>query len=135
MNKCPLSVTIICWIHILLGSLLLLGTLLRLFQPDSRQIIFQHFGYFLITRTPQILSIICGVFMLFGFNWARQLIFVWFASAAISIALFQPGSIWKPVLLFIVSVYFLFRQPASDYFRGVSHELAEIPKTDDKPVA
>jgi hypothetical protein len=135
MNKRPLSVTIICWIHILLGGLLLLGTLLRMLQPDSRQIIFQHLGYFLITRTPQIFSIICGVFMLLGFNWARLLIFVWFATAAISIALFQPGSIWKPALLFIVSVYFLFRPVATAYFRGPSHESPELPKTDDKPVA
>jgi len=135
MNKRPLSVTIICWIHILLGSLLFLGTLLRLLQPDSRQIILQHIGYFLITRTPPILSIICGVFMLLGRNWARRLFFIWFAMAAISIVSFQPWNIWKPTLLFVISIYFLFRQPATDYFRGVSHELPEIPKTDDKPVA
>ena len=73
--------------------------------------------------------------MLRGCNWARQLIFVWFVVAAFSIVIYQPWNIWKPLLLFIVAVFFLFRPIATVYFQGIDHEKPEIPKTDDKPVA
>jgi hypothetical protein len=135
MKKRPLSVTIISWIYILLSILILFGTLLRMLHPAFRQAVLQHLDSFMFTRLGPVLGIICGIFMLRGCNWARQLIFVWFAIAALSIVVFQPWDIWKPTLLFIIAVFFLYRPSAADYFRAARHESPEIPKSDDKPVA
>jgi hypothetical protein len=56
--------------------------------------------------------------MLIGFCWARWLLFVWFIQATIADTMVSPSHFWNPCVLFILALCFLFRQPASDYFRS-----------------
>jgi hypothetical protein len=56
--------------------------------------------------------------MLFGFNCARWLLFVWFAQATFADFWFMPGHFWAPCVIFVPAICFLFRRSASDYFKG-----------------
>ena len=76
----------------------------------------------------RILALLCGVFMLSGFNWARWLLVVWLGYHVILGALHSLFELSVHSLLFAVILYFLFRPPASTYFRGTRVEPAQIPK-------
>ena len=66
----------------------------------------------------RILAVLCGVFMLRGFNWARWLLLVWIAYHVILSVFHSPFELAVHGLLFAVIAYFLFRPQASVYFRG-----------------
>lgn len=66
--------------------------------------------------------ILSGVFMLYGFNWARCLLVAWLVFHVIVGALHSPLKLIVHSLLFVVGLYFLFRAPAEAYFRGARHE-------------
>ena len=83
----------------------------------------------------RILAVLGGVFMLYGFNWARWLLVVWIGFHVIVGALHSPWSLLVHGLLFAVIVYFLFRPRASAFFQGTRAEPPHIPKTDDTHVA
>jgi hypothetical protein len=127
--KRPLSITIISWIFILGGIISLHAMYRGLTNPDTGQnmsmFISVHPVYFTFTHFAAILAIICGIFILFGFNWARWLLFVWFVEATIADAMIVPSHFWKPCVLFVPAVCFLFRQPATDYFRGVKQNMTK----------
>ena len=128
MNKRPRPITVISWIFIAVGSIALLYHLAELKA--------QHpFEYGLVwVCFVRFLAVLCGVFMLRGFNWARWLLVVWIAYHVILSAFHSPLEVVLHSLLFGVVVYFLFRPQASAYFR---RRRAERPQnqTDDTPVA
>src|SRR5580692_7298154 len=114
--KRPLSVTIISWILILSSIITIHAGYRKFTMPetgqDFRMFISAHPIYFAFTNFNVILLIICGIFMLFGCNWARWLLFVWFIQAAIADAWFLPSHFWMPCVLFVPAICFLFRKPA-----------------------
>jgi hypothetical protein len=134
--KRPLSVTVISWIFILGGIISIHAIYRRFTSSDTgqnvRAFISEHPIYFAFTHFAAILAIICGIFMLFGFNWARRLLFVWFVWATIADTVVSPSHFWNPCMLFVLALCFLFRQAATDYFRGVKQE---ITKRDERRVA
>jgi hypothetical protein len=134
MNERPRSVTIISWIFIICGSIALLLSFLRSGQyvMDFRS---QHPLLYGLSFLGPALAVLSGVFMRLGFSWARWLLFAWFAITAIGFVQYSPLRLFLPGLLFAVAIFFLFRSPATEYFRHTGHQPPEIPKTDDKKVA
>jgi len=134
MSKRPRSVTIISWIFIVVGGIALIMSLLRSghYISEFRS---QHPVLYVLSFLGPVLAVVCGVFMLAGFNWARWLLVVWFANTVLGNLLYSPLRLLLPGLLFAVAAFFLSRPPATEYFRGTRAEPPEIPKTDDAPVA
>src|SRR5438067_116289 len=109
MSKRPRSVTVVSWIFIVFGAIALLTSLLPKFGAEASIAEFrsQHpFRYSLLYVGP-ILAVVCGAFMLRGFNWARWLLVVWFGYNVIGNVLHAPSRLLLPGLLFGVAVFFL----------------------------
>jgi len=68
----------------------------------------------------RIASIVAGVFMLYGRNWARWLLVAWMAFHIVLSALHSALQLLMHAVIFSVILYFLFRRPASAYFRAAS---------------
>jgi hypothetical protein len=66
----------------------------------------------------RILEIVAGVFMLYGFNWARWLMVVWIAFHIVIGALHSPLQFFLHASIFSGVLFFLFRAKASAYFHG-----------------
>ena len=116
MNKRPRSITIISWIFIAFGSIALLVGLLPSVNTPATQRIAELKGHWFV-HVSRVLMVLGGVFMLYGFNWARLLIVVWIAFHIIIGALHSPLQLLLHTLIFAVILYFLFRPDASEYFR------------------
>jgi hypothetical protein len=116
MTKRPLSITVIGWIFIAFGGIALLTSLIPLADSSAVQRIAPF--EFWLTPVIQLLALISGVFMLYGFNWARWLLVVWVGYHIILSALHSPLELLVHTLLFAIVLYFAFRSQASAYFRG-----------------
>jgi hypothetical protein len=126
MKKRPRSVTIISGIFIAFGGIALLTSLLppvdTVPMQDVAELKAQHPFESAPVYVARILAVLCGVFMLYGFNWARWLLVVWMGFHVVVGVLHSPFSFLVHSLLFAVLVYFLFRPAAAGYFRGTKAE-------------
>jgi uncharacterized membrane protein HdeD (DUF308 family) len=112
MNKRPRSITVIGWIFIAVGVVALVYHLLPPYEARLFWVCF-----------VRILAVVSGVFLLFGFNWARWLLVVWIGYhvfLSVFHSLFQTA---VHGLLFAVIAFFLFRPSASAYFRGAKRVI------------
>lgn len=116
MKNRPHSITIISWIFIAFGSLALFIGLLPSGDISAAQRIAELQGHWYV-HVSRILQVLGGVFMLYGFNCARWLVVVWMGAHVIIGALHSPFQFMVHSLVFAVLLYFLFRRPASEYFR------------------
>ena len=66
----------------------------------------------------ELLAVVAGVFLLRGRNWARWLLVAWMGFHVALSALHPGHELAVHGLLTAVVVYFLFRAPASEFFRG-----------------
>jgi uncharacterized membrane protein len=125
MSKRPLSITIIGWIFILTGGIGLLYHLteLNLQHPFDDDVLW--------VCSVRVLAVVGGVFLLYGFNWARWLLVVWMGFHIIISAMHSPLQLLVHSLLFGVILFFLFRPRASAYFRAKSAEPPVVPQTDN----
>jgi uncharacterized membrane protein HdeD (DUF308 family) len=114
MERRPRSITIISWFFIIFGSIALLSGLL---PPASNLSLEQMKGHWMV-HLSRLLSIIAGLFMLRGHNWARWLLVAWIAFHIILSALHSALQLLIHAAIFSVILYFLFRRPASKYFSG-----------------
>jgi len=117
MDKRPRSITVISWIFIAFGSIALLASSLSLINTSTAQLIAQFKAHWII-HIFRILAIVCGVGMLYGYNWARWLLVVWLGYHVILSVLHSPLQLLAHTLFLAVALYFLFRPRASAYFRG-----------------
>lgn len=105
-----------------MGSVSLLAVLLPLVDTAAAgriaRLKAQHPVEFWLTPVVRILAILSGVFMLYGFNWARWLLVIWLGYHVILSALNSLFELLVHSLLLAVVLYFLFRPQASAYFRG-----------------
>ena len=121
MKRRPISITIISWVTIAVGSVALLTGLLSLFDAASALHLEEadaeplEFGLMLMTR---ILAVVSGVFMLSGFNWARWLLVFWFTFHIVLSIFHTPLELIVHGVLFTVGLFLLFRPESSTYFRG-----------------
>jgi hypothetical protein len=113
----PLSITIISWLFIVFGAIALAAGLLPLARMNGAQLITDLEKHWMVhlSRGAQIVS---GVFMLYGYNWARWLLVVWLTFHVIVGALHSPLHLVTHALLFLVGLFFLFRRNASAFFRA-----------------
>lgn len=111
MNQRPLSITIISWLFIAIGTLGVVyhASEFNLQHPFENEV--------LLACSVRLLAIIGGAFMLRGCNWARWLLALWMAYHIGLSALHSAAEVGMHLLLFGIIGYFLFRPQASAYFR------------------
>jgi uncharacterized membrane protein len=129
--KRPRSITIISLIFIVFGSIALIAGLLpygEITVADRLADLQSHW----YVHASRILQVCGGVFMLYGFNWARWLVVVWIAFHIVVGALHSPFQLLTHVLIFSVILYFLFRPNAAAYFRGKGTTIHEITRSGTK---
>ena len=111
MEQRPRSITIISWLFIIFNSIALVSGLL---SPENLTLA-QLKGHWMV-HLSRLLSIVAGLFMLRGHNWARWLLVAWIAFHIILGALHSALQLLIHALIFSVILFFLFRRPASAYF-------------------
>jgi hypothetical protein len=112
----PRSITVVSWLFIAFGSIVLLAGLLPL--PERFAELKQHPLEFGLVQVVRILGVLAGAYMLCGFNWARWLLAAWLAFHVILSAFHSLVQLTVHGLLAAMIGYFLFRAPAEAYFRG-----------------
>jgi len=65
----------------------------------------------------RLAAILCGVYMLRAFNWARWLSLAWIAFHVILSVFHSPLQLGVHILVFAAFAYFLFSPRSSEYFR------------------
>jgi hypothetical protein len=126
MNKRPLSIILISWLFISVGSIALVYHLLPQHIGELKG---QGLVWVCLVR---LLAIVSGVFMLRGLNWARWLLVAWIGFHVILSAFHSAFEVVVHGLLFAVIIYFLFRAQAAAYFRPVQAPAPEALKTDER---
>ena len=111
MNRRPRSITVIGWFFLIFGSIALISGLV----PVSNISLEELKGHWMV-HLSRLLSIVAGLFMLRGHNWARWLLVVWIVFHIILSALHSAMQLLIHVLIFGVILIFLFRRPANAYF-------------------
>jgi len=127
MTERPTSITLISWTFVAFGGIALLTGLTGLADPAAAERIAQHPGEFWLTQAIRILAVVSGVFMLYGFSWARWLLVVWAGYHVVLGAVHSPFQFIAHSLLFGVIVYFVSRPRASAFFRGTRRERRDLP--------
>ena len=125
MDKRPRSITVISWIFIVLGSIAFLSSLLPYFDNDTASRIAYLKAHWIV-HVARVVAVVCGVFMQYGFNWARWLLVVWIGFHLVISVLHSPLQLIVHGLLFALVLYFIFRPQASAYFCGTRTEPPPI---------
>jgi hypothetical protein len=122
VKKRPASVTVIAWLLIVFGGILFItnyGNLPKItgVMSHSPLNIFRIiFSYVIIS-----FAMISGIGILKRQNWARLFYLIaWLTNSAIFMIYSQPinaGTIYA-IILFLITIYFLFNQKANNYFAG-----------------
>ena len=99
------------------GSVALISGLLPNANTTAAQRIAELSGHWYV-HVSRIVMVLSGVFMLYGFNWARWLLVVWLGFHVIIGVLHSSVQLLVHSLLLVVVVFFLFRPAASEYFRA-----------------
>ena len=119
MKARPLSITIIAWLFMIMGSIALLSGLLPLAGANSAHLIAEFKTHWMV-HLSRVLQIAGGLFMLRGHNWARWLVVAWIAFHIVIGALHGWVQFLTHVVIFSVILFFLFRRKASAYFSGAA---------------
>ncbi len=111
--KRPLSLTIISILFIIVGivSVTYHATDFKAQGPFQYDLI----GILLV----RLLALVCGIFMLRARNWARWLLVAWLLFHVVVSGIHSPSALVVHGLLLGIIAYFLFRPPASAYFRNL----------------
>jgi len=117
MNKRPRSITVIGWLFIVFGSIALIAGLLPRLDITVAQRVAELKTHWYV-HVSRIVMILSGVFVLYGFNWGRCLLVAWLVFHVIISLLHSPVQMLVHSLFLALALYFLFRPPASAYFRG-----------------
>jgi hypothetical protein len=115
-NQRPLSVTILAWLYIAVGTVGFFGHLTGL----NRRNVFQFDGVWI--ELTELTAILCGAFMLRGHNWARWLAMAWIGLHVVLSVLDSHHGLDVHSVLFLVIAWLLFRPQAGRYFRGLAAE-------------
>lgn len=117
MKERPLSITLISWLFILVGSIALVSALLPITGATHAQIVAEFKQHWMV-HLSRLASIVAGLFMLRGHNWARWLLVVWMAFHIVISALHSVGQLLIHAAIFAVLLFFLFRRKSSAYFQA-----------------
>jgi hypothetical protein len=125
--KRPLSVTVVAWVIIVVNAIIAVLMLIGTANADVRRLSYAAlvgpippeiqlaFGY-----CGVLVSLICGIFMLRGSNWARITYISWcIVGALLALTNKTPmARVLVSAVAFIVAVFFLTREPAKAFFAG-----------------
>ena len=111
----PLSITIISWLFMILGSIALLSALLPLSGANTAQLLAEFKTHWMV-YLARLAAVVSGLFMLRGHNWARWLLVVWIAFHIVLSVLHSWLQLLIHVLVFSVILFFLFRRRSSEFF-------------------
>jgi hypothetical protein len=125
MSKRPLSVTIIGCLFLVMG---VFGVAHLVLDFGAQGPIQSDLLWVCLVR---LLTIVCGVFMLRGNNWARWLMVIWMGYHVILSAFHSTSQLVVHGLIMVTIIYFLFRSGTSAYFLGAKAEPATTPKVGD----
>jgi hypothetical protein len=122
MNQRPTSITVISWILIVIGMISLITTTAMINNPTAQELMaksplpipVQH----ALSYIGLLITIVCGIAMLKGKNWARLLYVIWgVIGFVIGIATSPMKAAMIPgFFIFAVIVFFLFRRKATAFF-------------------
>ena len=115
-NMRPLSVTILAWVYVGVGTI---GFLSHFPEIRARNA-FQYDG--ILIEVVEVLAIVCGAFMLRGHNWSRWVALTWIALHVILSAFHTFREFAIHCLFCAVIAWVLFRPEAARYFRGARVE-------------
>ncbi len=120
MSKRPISVTVVAWLLIIVGGHLLITNLSS--QSEVRETTNYSPIYLLQLIYSYVkisFALISGIGILNRQNWARFLYLIgWIIYFVIHIVKLKPMTtgVIGGTILFIITVFFLFRPKANDYF-------------------
>jgi hypothetical protein len=118
MNKRPLSVMLIGCLYLATGALGLVFRVIE-FKPQ------QPFEYEIVwISIVSLIAMVAGAYMLRGRDWARWLAMAWIAFHVVLSFFHSRVQLAVHGLLCIVFAYFLFRTPATRYFRATGTRIA-----------
>jgi hypothetical protein len=110
MAKRPHSITIISWIFIVFGGIAILIGLLPLFDSAAAGRIMARPSEFWPIQIIRIHAVVCGAFMLYGFNWARWLLVICIGCHGVLSLLLSPFELFVHGLLLPSFYIFSFAQ-------------------------
>ncbi len=122
MNQRPKSVTVVCWVFLILGIVAILVSFLPKSQDTARSLLTYRtahpFSYFYFWASP-ILCAISAILMLKGINWARWFFVLWIGANMVSKLVLAPSAInLAGTIMFSIPVYFLFRPQSGKFFKS-----------------
>jgi hypothetical protein len=131
VHERPQSVTVVCWIMIVLSVVALVGNTLAFNDPTVVRALEELNSRSSIPITMQyvrsyadlLVMLITGIAMLWGQNWARLLIVIWSAIGLASGLATAPLELilipWVVSFVVLIAVTFvMFRPRANEYFRA-----------------
>jgi hypothetical protein len=129
MNKRPTSVTVVCWIMIVLSGISLITSTMTMDDPTAKELMSRSpipiTIQYIMMYAAILVMLISGIAMLRGQNWARFLYVIWSVIGfAIGLATSPMKLVMIPgIVVFIVIAFFLFRSKANEYFRARGAEI------------
>ena len=111
MKRRPLSVTILAWLYVAVGTV---GFFVHLSEVRRGNLF--HFDGIWIELT-EAAAILSGAFLLRGHNWARWLAVAWIGFHVLLSILETHRGLAVHCVLFVAIAWVLFRPEAGRYFR------------------
>jgi hypothetical protein len=122
MMKRPTSVSVIAWILIVTSGISLLTSTVSLNNPMARELMAKSLLpvplQFVMLYVGLLITIVSGIAMLKGQNWARFLYVGWSAIGFVIGILTSPmkAAMIPGLVVFAVLAFFLFRPKPNEYF-------------------
>jgi hypothetical protein len=122
MKERPTSVTVIAWILIILGGISIITSTISLNNPMAKELMAKSpipvSAQIIMMYAGLLVSIVSGIGMLKGHNWARLLYVIWGAIGFVISLLTSPikVALIPGFVVFVIIVFFLFRPIAQQYF-------------------
>jgi hypothetical protein len=122
MMKRPTSVSVIAWILIVTSGISLLTSTVSLNNPMARELMAKSLLpvplQFVMLYVGLLITIVSGIAMLKGQNWARFLYVGWSAIGFVIGILTSPmkAAMIPGLVVFAVLTFFLFRPKPNEYF-------------------
>lgn len=120
--KRPTSVSVIAWILIVMSAISLLTSTVSLNNPMARELMAKSLLpvplQFVMLYVGLLITIVSGIAMLKGQNWARFLYVGWSAIGFVIGILTSPmkAAMIPGLVVFAVLTFFLFRPKPNEYF-------------------
>lgn len=135
MKSRPTSITVICWILIVMGGISLTSSILSFHNPMAKQIMSQNpisiTIQYIMMYLGTLIMIGCGIAMLKGQNWARFLYIIW-SVIGLGIGIVtspMKAALIPGIIIFLIVAFLLFRPKAKAFFAG-----KEIPDGAEKVI-